>query len=153
MAKIAKVTLSKESVLATVFSRERIKAAQNSDTGIINMFIRLVKSETSRGFSTSNIKLGGKEDNYYLLYYYNGIRYKIFKDGSSMISSADTNQRFDEQEKELNAIIETAMANEISRCLLLALSNNESVTAGKPKRINVDDFGCSSSVAIGVMKN
>lgn len=153
MSKIAKVTLSKEDVLATVFSRERIKATQNSEQGIINMFIKLIKSETSRGFSTSNIKLGGSDDNYYLLYYYNGIRYKIFKDGSSMISSADTNERFDAQEKELNAIIETAMVNEISRCLLIALSDNEDISAGKPKRVNVDDFGCYSTVAIGAMKN
>ena len=152
MSKITAISLSKASVLEKAFSIERLKATQNSELGILNMFVRLVKEEGVRGFSASDVKIGGKDDNYYLLYYYNGIRYKVFKDGQCAISSADSDRRFDAQEKELAAIVETAMANEISRLLALELSEDNSISVGKPKRVNVDDFGCSPTIVMGVMR-
>ena len=151
MLTIATIEIDRTSVFNAAFSKKRLAETRNKQNGALNRLLTWIKSETGRTEQDiSSIRLGGDEDNFLFLYYVNGTRYKIFKDGTCMVSTGDSLENLISQNASFNRLVNMIVADEINARMKAALKKND-IALAKTVPNNVDDEGMYCQLLSGVV--
>ena len=139
MITIATAEIAWVSILNEALCRQRLAETRNNENGALHRLVSHIKQEDAKSFEISNITLGKEEDNFLFLYYANGVRYKIFKNGEIMVASADVDEDMSSPENEFKEVINMIVADEIACRIKKAISNNQDgIVLGKSRPISKD---------------
>lgn len=155
MAKIATLEISKKDAMEMFCSVERLCANRNDENGALQKLIEWLKQEEGgdkfkmKVGKVQRLRFGSPSDDFVLLYYFNGKRYKVRKDGKAFVSSADAEDTCDRIEESLQAVIDTILNDELRKCIGRAVVQNGGKLA-KAKARDVED-GIRTDMIVGIV--
>lgn len=149
MQGITQIKLRREDLMSAVCSKEYLFKTRNDKNGPLQkMRDWLYQEEGGRHFDLSHMKLGSDNSDYVMLYYFEGKRYKILKDGTALVSGADADDMFEGIEKDLQNLIDSILSDELVKILSRA-AVQAGAACGKAKVLG-DDPDVRSSVMVGL---
>lgn len=77
LSRIATAEIDRADAMKRFMSFERLRATRGDANGPLQRIIAWFKSEDALNFSTSHMRLGRANDDYVVLYYFEGMRWKI----------------------------------------------------------------------------
>lgn len=135
--------------MGIICSREYLFQTRNDEDGPLQkMRAWLYQEEGGRHFDLSHMKLGRDGSDYVMLYYFEGKRYKILKDGTAFVSGADADDMFEDVERDLQNLIDSILADELVKVLARS-SNQVDAVCGKAKVVS-EDPEVRSSLMVGI---
>ena len=147
---IATLSISRRDAVDMYFSREYLYKTQKRADGPLHRIIEWIKSETLYFFDLKHMTLGKAEDDYIFLYYHDGVRYKLDRNGRAVVSSADADDMMESVEGELQALIDSILADEMTASLRGILKEIPNTALGKSKRLANEDGLANGRVVQGV---
>lgn len=134
-------------VFGLALSREAIIKTSKSESGLLFAFSRFLYEETRKTPDMKRFSFGRDSDSFALSYYYGGIRYKIMKDGSTRISSADPEEAF--------ALVEADLSRIVAQCAAIFLCSAiedevERMDAGVEVKGRTSKKGDKRTLLVGV---
>lgn len=124
MRTLVTAKMSKSALMDTVFSRAHLYDTRNDEDGPLSQIQKwLRREEGGVRFDLSHMKLGRDGDDFVMLYYFEGKRYKILKDGHAFVSSADADDMCEDIEKDLQTLIDTILNDELVKIVAQASAN------------------------------
>lgn len=149
MQGITQIKMRREDLMSVVCSREHLFETRNDEDGPLQkMRDWLYQEEGGRHFDLSHMKLGREDSDYVMLYYFEGKRYKIMKDGTAFVSGADADDMFEDIERDLQNLIDTILNDEVVKILSRAAASSGAV-CGKAKVLG-DDPDVRASTMVGI---
>lgn len=115
--KIATAVINKADAMDIFFGYERLRKTANNPNAPLQRIFTWFKEENARTFSTKNVHLGKPDDDYVMIYYFEGVRYKIDRLGNATISTADADVFKDELEHDFQVLIDTILNDEMVSCM------------------------------------
>lgn len=137
---ITKIYLSKKDASAQILSQEYLYKTRNEQDGPIRQIIEWLETETGnkKSFNKNDVKIGNSMDKYAVLYYKSGMLYIINKDGTARISGADADNTFPYVEKDMQRMIDSIIAKEISKKIIAEAQQNK-INVAKTKQLRGQD--------------
>ena len=135
MKTIASFGISRAEAMRCVFSLRRLYDTQSDKDGALARLIAFFKRDNPRLFKMSNIRLGRKADPFVASYYQEGIRYRLMKDGSVSVETADDLDDTSALEREMAEAVDAIIANEMAKMAAEALASEEGIAVGKRKEM------------------
>lgn len=121
MENISTIVYKRKDLMDTYMSLPRLYETRNDPDGAIQkMRDWLYSEEGGVHFDLKHMKLGKDDDDFVMLYYFESKRYKIFKDGRVMVSGADADDMFKDIERDLQALVDTILNDELRKTLAKA---------------------------------
>lgn len=151
MEPIARIGISKADLMGKICSVQYFYQTRDREDGPLRRIQKwLYAEEGGVRYSQSNMKLGLRpDDDYVALYYFEGKRYKIMKDGTARVSGADADDMFEDVERDLQNLVDTILSDELMLIVYQAVAESGGKMGGV-KAIG-DDPGNRSVSAAGIM--
>lgn len=136
---IATMMVSRSDATAKYFSRDYLYKTQRKATGPLQRILAWLKSETLYFFDTKHMTLGKEEDDFVFIYYHDGVRYKMGKDGLAYVSGADAEDPMEDVQAEMQRLIDTIINDEICAAIRAVLAQADGVSVGKTRHLDADE--------------
>ena len=147
---IATMSITRQDAVDFYFSREYLYKTQKRADAPLPRIIDWIKAETLYFFDLRHMKLGRPEDDYVFLYYHDGIRYKLGRDGYASVSSADAEDMMEEVGKDLQMLIDSILADELAMNIRMLLKGMPGAAIGKSRKLANEDGVFNGRVIQGV---
>ena len=147
--RIATAEIDRADAMKRFMSFERLRATRGDANGPLQRIIAWFKSEDALNFSTSHMRLGRANDDYVVLYYFEGMRWKIAKDGHAFVSAADADNMCKREERDLQLLIDTILNDEIARAMAAAFKRSGNIRCGRAKHV-AEDQGYYTKTLLGI---
>lgn len=151
METIATIKISKPDAISAFMSYERLKNTAGNPNGPLQKIILWFRAQYGNYFSLSCIHIGKPEEDYILMYYFCGTRYKIDRDGIAHVSTADADIFLEDTEKDLQMLVDNILNDELNMCLK-AVVNAKECKFGTTKYTNEENPEDHSQSICGIFK-
>lgn len=151
MPHIATINIDRKDAMETFCSYMRLYETRSDPDGPLQKIISFFREEDARHYDINLMKLGNVHDDFVVIYYCNGIRYKITKDGKAKVTGADPDDKFENANRDLQNFIDTLLNDELSKAFTKVIKENPDMSIAKTKR-EEDDEGISKRTLVGVVK-
>ena len=153
---IASVDIDGQDLFNKAFNRKRLAEGLKNADGTPNQestllkLLEFVKSEDRASFDKSRVKFGDNDSKYFFSYYSNGMLYRIMKNGTVKMESADIDEDMGRQVGEFNKLVKMCLVSELSNRLISALNEGDGAKVRRKKEISPDANGSYVAVALSV---
>lgn len=147
--KIAEVGIRREDVASIVFSLEYLGKTRKRADAPLQQLIKFFKAEDPHRFNIKMVRLGSQSDPYVVSYYQEGVRYRLMKDGSCEVSSADATDDMSLVVRQMSNVVDTIIVDELVKRAHRILDGEDKITPGRSK-ISDDNDGQHHNVLLAV---
>lgn len=150
--KIVEFTVPRKSMMDKAFSRERLYETRSNSDGALQKLLSWMRRGDVLAFERDGwVRLGREGDNFVILCYCLGIRYKLMKDGTALVSSADPEEDFAKEREEFEKIVDTILIKETDLAVRTALSNTD-ISCKTTKFLDLDGDGTCRKSHMGIVR-
>ena len=111
--RIASFEISRQDAMAMYLSLYALHETKDDPEGPLARILAWFKGENGVVFRKDKVRLGKDGDDFVALYYLDGVRYKIGKDGRAFVTGADADDMFEREEKDLQDFIDTLLLDNV----------------------------------------
>lgn len=114
---IAKIKIDLPSLVSLVFDEKYLKATMSHESGPLKKIMDYCKKEFPNYVKDSNMtrffRLGKQDDDWVFIFYFEGVRYKFYKDGRLKVTDADADVSHEREEREMMNMIASVLLEDI----------------------------------------
>lgn len=122
---IATIGITVQNAAKKFLSREHLWRSKDDDNSPLSSIVMWFRDECSKDFDIHMLRIGRSSDDFAFLYYQNGVRYAVMKDGTAIVSGADSDNRFEGAADDLQSLVNSILTIETAKAIAKAINNDK----------------------------